>query len=132
MSPYSVPGIDDCATVGAFDAGVSLSFQCTNRETVYDLYGVSTYIGVSNGVLGCFGADVISCADASDLNSGADGFQASIGVGGGVDVHVSESYTRPVGKGNQNSSPAKDTALYSRRTGICTEVINFVRKMFKL
>ena len=44
---YSVPGVDDTVTVGVCDAAGGVSFQYTEADTVYDLYGATSYVGGS-------------------------------------------------------------------------------------
>ena len=92
---YSAPGVDGTATVGAVSYGGGVAFQYTNADTVYDLYGSATYVGGSVGSGRYVGADIISLSHASDLDAKIDGFQLSAGWGGGIDIHVTESYTRP-------------------------------------
>ena len=99
---YSVPGVDDTVTVGCLDAGVGLSFQCTNRDTIYDLYGSASYAGASGGPWWYIGGDVISFSDASE-DGNIDGFQLTGGIGLGLDVHVVESNTKPINSSSQSS-----------------------------
>ena len=91
-----MPGMDNTASVGLLDAGASIALQYTNADTVYDLYGPATYLGVSGGPWWYVGADLISFEDASDLASDFDGFQIVGGFGAGFDLHVTETYTRKV------------------------------------
>ena len=100
---YSIPGIDDTVTVGGVSAGIGIAAQYTTADTVYDLYGPATYIGASGGPGWYVGADVVSFSDASDSNMTTDGFQITAGLGGGVDVHITESYTRSCSKWNSSS-----------------------------
>ena len=100
---YSIPGIDDTVTVGGVSAGIGIAAQYTTADTVYDLYGPATYIGASGGPGWYVGADVVSFSDASDSNMTTDGFQITAGFGGGVDVHITESYTRSCSKWNSSS-----------------------------
>ena len=93
---YSVPGVNDTASVGVLDAGGGVSFQYTNRDTVYDLYGPATYAGVSGGAGWYVGADFISFSKPSDINARLDGFQFSLGYGVGVDAHIVVTDTRPI------------------------------------
>lgn len=91
-----MPGIDDTSTVGILGASVGLSAQWTKAKTVDSLYGTATYIGASGGPSWYVGGDIVSFDDASDNEMSTDGFQLTGGVGVGIDVHVTESYTRPV------------------------------------
>ena len=100
---YSIPGIDDTVTVGGVSAGIGIAAQYTTADTVYDLYGPATYIGASGGPGWYVGADVVSFSDASDSNITTDGFQITAGLGGGGDVHITESYTRSCSKWNSSS-----------------------------
>lgn len=92
-----VPGVDGTASIGALDVGLGGTLQVTDRDTVYDLYGPATTIGASGGPLWYVGADVVSFSDVTASNAEINGFQLTGGIGYGVDVHVVESYTRPVG-----------------------------------
>ena len=89
---YAIPGVDNTAMVGEVGVGGGVAIQYTRADTVYDLYGPATYVGVSAGPGWYVGGDIVSFSDASDPEMTVDGFQFSAGVG--VDVHVTESYTR--------------------------------------
>lgn len=106
---YVVPGVDDTAMAGLIDAGVGATFQITDRDTIYDLYGPATSIGGSVGPGWYVGGDIISFSDASDTNNEINGIQVTGGVGIGLDFHVAESYTRPVftQKASTNSGKTK-------------------------
>ena len=93
---YSVPGVNETASVGLLDVGASVGFQYTNADTVYDLHGPATYIGVSGGPSWYVGGDLISFEDASDLEGDIDGFQLVGGIGLGYDIHITETYTKPL------------------------------------
>ena len=93
-----MPGVDDTMSVGAFDIGLGGSIQYTNRDTVYDLYGPATYIGVSGGPSWYVGGDVITFSSITDQNSGIDGAQITAGVGVGMDAHITKTNTKSVVK----------------------------------
>ena len=113
---YAVPGVDDTSTVGVLDAGVGVSLQYTDRDTVQDLYGPATYMGASGGPLWYVGADLISFSDASDSNGEINGFQLTGGIGVGVDVHVAETYTKSVLTQNQ---PQYKNQISQQRINFC-------------
>ena len=94
---YSVPGLDDTVNVGLVDVGASVAYQYTNADTVYDLYGFATYLGASGGPFWYVGGDYITSGNI-------DGFQLVGGIGLGFDMHLTETYTKPVGKQDTNSS----------------------------
>ena len=115
---YAIPGVDDTAMVGGIGAGAGIAVQYTKADTVYDLYGPATYIGASVGPGWYIGGDIVSFSDASDPEMTTDGFQIVAGVGVGVDVHVTESYTRSVVKTNRSaqssfSGGARNRAMYT-------------------
>ena len=108
---YVVPGVGDTSMVGLVDAGVGVTFQVTDRETIYDLYGAATSVGASAGPGWYVGGDIISFSDASNTDSSINGVQLTAGVGIGLDVHVAESYTKAVSpqqsnKGTRNARRA--------------------------
>ena len=108
---YVVPGVGDTSMVGLVDAGVGVTFQITDRETIYDLYGAATSVGASAGPGWYVGGDIISFSDASNTDSSINGVQLTAGVGIGLDVHVAESYTKAVlpqqsNKGTRNARRA--------------------------
>ena len=72
---YACPGINGSKYVGLIDAGASMAFQYTDRDTVYDLYGPGWSIGVSGGELGYLGFDMLSFADDPlDARAQSNGF----------------------------------------------------------
>ena len=93
---YAVPGVNKTASLGLLDAGVGLTVQCTNRDTVYDLYGPATYLGVSGGPSWYVGADLISFSKPNEMDACIDGFQFVAGVGVGLDAHIVVTDTNPV------------------------------------
>ena len=100
---YAIPGVDDTVMVGGIGAGAGIAVQYTKADTVYDLYGPATYVGASAGPGWYVGGDIVSFSDANDPEMTTDGFQFIAGVGVGVDVHVTESYTRSVVQINRSA-----------------------------
>lgn len=79
--------------------GTGISIQCTNRDTVYDLYGSSTAIGLSKNAYKwlSIGGDLIYFSDISDMSNSqqsAQGLQICIGLGVGMDTHIIKSTTK--------------------------------------
>ena len=93
---YAVPGVDDTFSTGIADIGGGVALQYTNRDTVYDLYGLASYIGASGGPLWYVGGDVISFLDANNAYSEIDGFQIVGGVGFGFDTHITQANTKKI------------------------------------
>ena len=93
---YAVPTVNETASIGFLDAGVGLTVQYTNRETVYDLYGSATSIGASVGSSMYAGADLISFSKPNEMDADIDGVQLTFGIGAGVDTHMVVTDTRPV------------------------------------
>lgn len=93
---YAVPGVNDTASVGILDAGAGVTFQYTNRDTVYDLYGPTTYAGASVGAGWYVGADLISFSSPSASDANVDGFQFTFGYGAGIDTHIVVTNTQPI------------------------------------
>ena len=112
---HAIPGVDDTAMVGGLGVSAGIAVQYTKADTVYDLYGQATYVGASVGPGWYVGGDIVSFDDASNPDMTIDGFQFVAGVGFGVDVHVTESYTRPVSKTNGS---AHSSVLGSSRNHI--------------
>lgn len=86
-------------SLGIFSAGTGISIQCTNRDTVYDLYGSSTAIGLSKNAYKwlSIGGDLIYFSDISDMSNSqqsAQGLQICIGLGVGMDTHIIKSTTK--------------------------------------
>ena len=79
---------------------------------MYDLYGPTTYIGGSVGILPCAGVDLLSFSEPSDPNSKLNGGQLFIGAGYGFDVHVMKTNTKHVGKETTKQKSLK--ALYKQ------------------
>ena len=107
---YAVPGVNETASLGLLDAGVGLAVQCTNRDTVYDLYGPATYLGASGGPGWYVGADLISFSKPNEMDAGVDGFQFVAGVGVGLDAHIVVTNTKPV-RSRANSTSSGFAAL---------------------
>ncbi len=97
---YAVTGVNDTASVGILDAGASVGWTFTDAEDVDGLLGPSSAIGASGGYLGYAAIDLISFEDMSDMNGDVDGFQIGGGVGIGMDVHLTETYTNNIFKFN--------------------------------
>ncbi len=91
---YSLPKSENTAHMGAFDIGGGLALQITKAETVYDLYGVATCFGASGGDGVYVGMDLITFSEITDLSEDFDGVQFCVGYGFGVDVHITQTYTR--------------------------------------
>ncbi len=83
-------------STGIADIGGGVALQYTNRDTVYDLYGLASYIGASGGPLWYVGGDVISFLDANNAYSEIDGFQIVGGVGFGFDTHITQANTKKI------------------------------------
>ncbi len=92
---YSAPWIDETKHFGAFDAAAGLTFQFTDRDTVYDLYGSSTIIGASGGPGWYIGGDIITFDEIYD-DPEINGFQFNLGVGVGFDSHIVKTKTEQV------------------------------------
>ena len=114
---YALTGVNNTNHIGALDVGAGIALQYTNRKTVYDLYGPATYVGASGGSIWYVGADAISFADASDLDAQTDGVQITGGIGIGVDLHIVESYTKPVGR--KENTKNKILTFKEKRLGKC-------------
>ena len=121
---YAVPGVDGTAVVGGLGLSAGGAIQITHADTVYDLYGHSTYIGASFGPIWYVGADIVSFSQAKDVTNTVDGIQFVGGIGVGLDVHVADSYTRSLNNLKQakkkppkrNSSINNTNRLPSSRT----------------
>ena len=98
---YAVSGVNETDSFGLFDAGVGVAIQYTNRDTVYDLYGPTSYIGASFGDVLYVDVDAIM---PNDTNKGVDGFQVVAGVGVGIDIHAVTTETKPVHTATQTGS----------------------------
>ena len=121
---YAVPGVDGTAVVGGLGLSAGGAIQITHADTVYDLYGHSTYIGASFGPIWYVGADIVSFSQAKDVTNTVDGIQFVGGIGVGLDVHEADSYTRSLNNLKQakkkppkrNSSINNTNRLPSSRT----------------
>lgn len=93
---YSVPTVNDTMSIGIADVGAAIQMQrMWNTDTVYDLEGRASSIGVSGGYLSYFGVDLISASPMREMET-IDGIQGQIGIGAGLDVHVTESYAQTI------------------------------------
>ena len=73
---------------------LGFEFQYTHANSVNDLVGLTSYAGASTPTPVSVGAEAVSFSPINELESGSiDGFQVNIGVGLGVDAHLTESYT---------------------------------------
>lgn len=96
---YSVPFVNNTSTFGTVAAGVGLTFQYTNKDTVRDLYGpTTTYGGSAGGDYFYVGGDLLTTDDVSSPDMRNDGFQITGGVGVGLDFHFANTMTQRVGK----------------------------------
>jgi len=120
---YAIPGVDDTSMVGGIGIGGGLAVQFTQADTVYDLYGLATYIGASAGPGWYVGGDIVSFSDASDSDMTTDGFQLYAGYGGALDVHVIESFTRSF---SNTTKPAQSgVSISSVIAAICDSMIYY-------
>ena len=108
---YSVPGVNDTVSAGLLDAGAGVTIQYTNRDTVSDLYGTATNVGASVGDLVYGGVDLVSFSNPNEIDAEIDGFQFTIGIGAGVDVHLNVTDTKPVHIGVLSTSSGVVGAL---------------------
>ncbi len=97
---YAYFGKNDTASMGIVDAAGGFVFQITDADTIYDLYGISTALGVSVpfpnplcAPINNIGIDLISLSPANSICGNADGIQFFLGYGFGVDCHVVQSLT---------------------------------------
>lgn len=100
-------------STGIADIGGGVALQYTNRDTVYDLYGLASYIGASGGPLWYVGGDVISFLDANNAYSEIDGFQIVGGVGFGFDTHITQANTKKIPKGIAQEGDKKNPKFKS-------------------
>ena len=92
----STPRNRETTTVGLFNIGAFGFVQFTEKDDVSELRNISTYIGVSDPLpIGC---DIVSDAPAADLDGEAIGVQFALGIGAGVDIHISQSYTETIAR----------------------------------
>lgn len=125
---YIVPGVDNTMSAGVLDAGICGSVLITKAETVYDLYGLGSSVGVSGGALEYFGVDLVVLDGIYDAmwreDQSFDGVQVSVGKGWGVDVHVNQSQTKSFTDTGNNAATASATInnLY--------DVLNYLESIF--
>jgi len=100
---YSRPNYIDSKTnhFGFLDGGVCAFVQYTGDDTVYDMEGISSYMGAAFGPWWFFGLDAvfsgITLDDRTVPNKAVDGFSIYGGIGIGVDVHFKQTYTQTIG-----------------------------------
>ena len=113
---YSCPGVNNTATLGIIGVGVGATIQVTNAKKVDDLLGNSYAQGVSIGAVPYLGVDLVSNSSMSSSESKIDGFQIVIGIGAGVDMHASQSYTSSLlSDANKRISSGTLSSLERRR-----------------
>lgn len=90
---FSNPTEKRASSFGSFSIFLGLTIQITNKESVADLYGTSTYIGGGR-------IDLVSIARANDLNDkDVEGIKVQL-IGLAIDaldiadIHVSQSWTQ--------------------------------------
>ena len=93
---------------GLLDAGVGLTGAVIpTADTIFDMEGYAYQLGGSGGSgFPYFGIDAIRLGETLNLFK-LDGAQATVGVGAGVDIHYSKTYTEKtivLVEGNKNSS----------------------------
>ena len=91
---------DETYNVGVLDAGVAVSGQITDDDTISDLEGPASYAGVSAGD-GLYGSvDMVfsgtKMMDEDSGNKSPNGIQFSIGYGVGVDAHFRTTQTKTI------------------------------------
>ena len=92
----------ETASVGMFDLGVSLLYQWTDLNTIFDLEGISTTQGGSFGAYAYAGGDNVQTKNVHDGTGRNVGGQVFAGVGAGIDVHMNQTRTSIINR-NQMS-----------------------------
>ncbi|SKC09323.1 RHS repeat-associated core domain-containing protein [Lachnospiraceae bacterium] len=88
---------DDEFYYGLASAGISAQVMVTEFDTVKDLEGLSSSLGISGGVLGIFGIDFISPSPLTEnTNEELKAFQVSVGYGDGFDIHGIQGHTETI------------------------------------
>ena len=113
---YTCPGVDNTIGTGVADVGVGGTFQVTKVDTVYDLHGIITSVGVSGGSGWYVGGDVITLNTAADIDAEINGFQITGGFGAGLDIHVNQTNTKPLQRQKiKNGSAAfQNSVIYKK------------------
>lgn len=96
---YSAPTKREATSIGLLSVGYGPAIHVTNMQNVRDLTGVSTYLGVSSPLP--VGLDLVSDAPVASSKGKLVGLQVSGGPtskGAGLDVHVSQTYTKTVAR----------------------------------
>ena len=79
---------------GFIDAGIGITVQWTELDTIYDLEGASMAIGGGGNAGWVYaGADMLYVGDDTDKKKSPDGMQFNMGVGVGMDIHIIKSNT---------------------------------------
>ena len=94
QSSSSATGINGY-NMGLMDAGIGLTYQKTDRDTVYDLYGPAYAVGASVGSGLYVGGDIITFDPPASPNPRDNGYQITVGYGYGMDIHTTKTYTSP-------------------------------------
>ena len=94
QSSSSATGINGY-NMGLMDAGIGLTYQKTDRDTVYDLYGPAYAVGASVGSGLYVGGDIITFDPPASSNPRDNGYQITVGYGYGMDIHTTKTYTSP-------------------------------------
>ena len=88
---YSIPDKKENLTVGIASGGGYFKAQLTNSNSVFDLEGYSSALGLSNGFFEYAGFNLlVSNKDKIEF----PGFEASVGAGFGIDAHWASSNTK--------------------------------------
>ena len=92
---YSVPGVNDTISVGFADLSIMGTAQYTNADTVEDLYGLSTALGVSAGTNFSIGGDIVYSGEPLEDNPDVVGFQLTGGFSAiPLNARVTSSQTK--------------------------------------
>ena len=101
---YSHPFDKDLTNAGIADVGAGIAFQWAGVDTIYDLEGLSTAIGLSIGAAAYGGVDVLWTNSKESIPTG---FQVTGGVGAGFDGHVNISKTQKIWYNNPSPTVSK-------------------------
>ena len=99
QASYSLPTYMDSESyhTGMADAGIAISAQVTDDDTIYNLEGPGSYAGFSAGAGPSFGVDMVY-SGVEALNDAhtqelPNGISASVGFGVGIDAHFKQTNT---------------------------------------
>ena len=95
---YSHPFDSTTPNIGLFDGGISVSAQYTNLNSVDNLESVASYYGASVGTGPYISGDLVSNAPVSDPSGEIIGGQLGVGIGYGIDAHVTQTKTKTINK----------------------------------